>query len=78
MAVLVVGALAFGYNFIKKRKQRSADLERVERAPSIKRSLQNLTKPEEPEKKPLMNNQKEVEMVDMKKVEKSDSENSVM
>ncbi|RZC37586.1 hypothetical protein BDFB_007236 [Asbolus verrucosus] len=67
VAVVVVGALAFGYNFIKKRRQQSADLERVERA-SIKRSLQNLTKPEgEAERKPLIGDAKEVEMVDMKK-----------
>ncbi|EFA08940.1 hypothetical protein TcasGA2_TC006647 [Tribolium castaneum] len=68
VAVIVVGGLAYGYNVIKKRKQRSADLERVERAPSIKRSLNNLTKPDgEPEKKPLIGEKKEVEMVDMKK-----------
>ncbi|XP_063917781.1 enolase-phosphatase E1-like [Zophobas morio] len=67
VAVVVVGALAFGYNFIKKRKRQSADLERAERTPVTKLSLQNLAKTDEPEKKPLMSDTKEVEMVDMKR-----------
>lgn len=67
VAVVIVGVLAFGYNFIKKRKQQNRELERVEKGgqspPSLKRSferslqnVQNLVRnePEAQEMKPLI------------------------
>jgi hypothetical protein len=77
VAVIIVGAAAFAYNFIKKRRQQSADLERVERG-SIKRSFQNLAKADnEPEKKPLIGEKKDVEMVDMKKESRAPDDQNV-